>query len=239
MNTIDFTRTGGFPFDQSTLKFLQDETALLQQIAQVFGALVIVSGCVVTGGSASAGIMIINGEVVVFQGGVLATKVIIVDTPVSLAFQNGLNYPVEDTRIATFGDDGVQNNPWANFVRIPAGGILNQLQTILSNQVTDEAAITTLEAEFLTAPKKYTSGNYFIGDVPAPGFTYTVGFGALVPDTNYIVLLSIKSLGSDPTQDLIRSGEIRAKRTNGFDVYLSEPSGLTQNISLDYIILAF
>ena len=87
--------------------------------------LAIISGCAVTGGSAANGVVAILGEILPFVGGVISSKVIVVETDANLTYADASVKPSQITRYATFGDDGVQNNPWANFV----SGSLSQWQT--------------------------------------------------------------------------------------------------------------
>ena len=127
----NFTITGGFPLDQGVLNdlqsgILQNETAL----ANLLGPLAIISGCTVAGGSAANGVVAINGQILPFVGGVVGVKVIIVETDTAITYQNGATPPSLITRYATFGDDGVQNNPWANFVTNTAAGIIARMVAV-------------------------------------------------------------------------------------------------------------
>ena len=55
----DFTQTGGFPFDQGVLNDEQSGILNVEQaLAAALGPLVIVSGCLVTGSTVSAGVVI-------------------------------------------------------------------------------------------------------------------------------------------------------------------------------------
>lgn len=130
MNTIDYTQTGGFPLDQNVLGFMQAQSQLAQQPANFGGQLCVISGCVVTGASVSNGFVAINGEVLPFNGGTISPKVIIVETSTVLMYEDGSAKPVQKTRYATFGDDGVQNNLWVNFKRNTPEGVLARLERL-------------------------------------------------------------------------------------------------------------
>lgn len=130
MNTINFTQTGGFPLDQNVLGFMQAQSQLAQQPANFGGQLCIISGCVVTGANVSAGFVAINGEVLPFNGGTISPKVIIVETATVFMYEDGSAKPVQKTRYATFGDDGVQNNLWVNFKRNTTEGVLARLERL-------------------------------------------------------------------------------------------------------------
>ncbi|TAE80366.1 MAG: hypothetical protein EAY81_10520 [Bacteroidetes bacterium] len=130
MNTIDYTQTGGFPLDQNVLAFMQAQSQLAQLPAHFGGQLCIISGCTVTGTSVTAGFVAINGEVLPFNGGTISPKVIIVETATNLTYEDGNAKPVQKIRYATFGDDGVQNNLWANFKRNTTEGVLARLERL-------------------------------------------------------------------------------------------------------------
>ncbi|MFS2189805.1 hypothetical protein ACCC92_24225 [Mucilaginibacter sp. Mucisp84] len=143
MNKIDFTQTGGFPFDESTLRFLQDSIFMSANTARLAGRLAILSGCVVDGLNAGDGVVIIDGEILPFVGGAIEEKVIIVENISTLPFQNGDNKGVVFTRYAKFGDDGVTNNSWSAFKRNTTEGILARLERL----------------EWLTAPDLIDGGS--------------------------------------------------------------------------------
>ena len=112
----NFTYTGGFPFDQNVLNDVQNGILNVEAaLCGLLGPLVIISGCVVSGGTVSAGIVAINGELLPFTGGTLGTNVIPVEVDTSEAYETGTNACII-TRIAQFGDDGVHYNPWSEFV---------------------------------------------------------------------------------------------------------------------------
>ena len=118
MNRLDLTQTGGFPLETDKLDFMQDSYTLLQNLATSIGAAFpcIVSGCVVTGGDVSAGIMIIEGEVVNFLGGPLDTNVKIIETVTNETYEDGNSKPVYVIRAAQFSLTGTI--PFASFIRI-------------------------------------------------------------------------------------------------------------------------
>ena len=127
----NLTETGGFPLDQGVLNDLQKGILETESaLANLVGPLVIISGCVVAGLSAGNGILAINGQIFPFVGGVIGPKVIIVETDGDLTYFNGSIFPANITRVAQFGDDGVQNNPWANFVRVTAEGVIADVANI-------------------------------------------------------------------------------------------------------------
>jgi len=130
MNRYDFTQPGGFPFDQGVMEFIQDCINTAASTAALSGSLAILSGCTVAGGSVTDGVVVINGEILPFVGGVISAKVIIQQTSTAIAYQDGTPRTVKYERKAKFGDDGVTNYLWANFKRNTAEGILARLDRV-------------------------------------------------------------------------------------------------------------
>jgi microcystin-dependent protein len=115
MNILNFSNTGGFPFDTNTLDFMQDSYNLLNAIGEIAGNLTILKGCVVAGTSVSDGVVFINGEVLAFKGGA-GSKVIIKEDVTQLPFEDGSSKDVERVRYATFGLAST-SFLWSDFTR--------------------------------------------------------------------------------------------------------------------------
>lgn len=131
MNKIDYTQPDGFPLDESILAFLQDQAVFASQSAALAGPLVVVAGCVVSGGNAGNGIVYMGGELLKFIGGAIQPNVIIVETVSNLTFiDNGVQKPVVKTRYATFGNDGTTVNLWTDFKKNTSEGVLSRLDRL-------------------------------------------------------------------------------------------------------------
>lgn len=117
MNKINFNQTGGFPLETNTLQFLQNAYSLFNAFSVLAGDLTILQGCTVTGSSVSDGVVIINGEVLPFVGGVVASTVVIVETTESKTFEDGSSKAVYHTRVARFGR-GTATYLWSDFQRV-------------------------------------------------------------------------------------------------------------------------
>jgi len=96
----------------------------------LLGPLAIISGCVVTGSTVSAGVVAIDGQIMPFTGGTLGTNVIIVQTPTDLTYFSGSTLPSKIAQVAAFGDDGVHFNAWADFVSITPEGVLADVANV-------------------------------------------------------------------------------------------------------------
>jgi len=86
--------------------------------------------------------------------------------------------------------------------------------------------------------KKLASGNAAVGDVPSGGKSVALAFGVTLPDTNYIVLVSVVSAGVPGNDASLHTPVIVNKTTAGCSVQLNEGVGTVQNVSLDWIVLS-
>lgn len=116
MDKINFTAKDNFPFSIDTANMMQGQTMLAAKLALLGGANYILSGCVDDGTNVSDGIIVVNGELIPFEGGVKKTKIAIQQTSKTLtAF--GVEYPEAYIyRIAKFSDTGDYN--WSDFMQV-------------------------------------------------------------------------------------------------------------------------
>ena len=249
----DFTQEGGIPIDQNVFNDLQNGILEAENaLATLVGTLVIISGCVLTGGVVSNGIVAINGQIMPFIGGAVGTKVIINPATTGLTYFDGSIKNSLTTQYATFGDDGVQNNLWANFVQLPAGGIAVAVNNLISEIIGTDANVAANTASIATAQtaitalqnnwtKKLASGTKTVGDVGTPGTsgaTIAINFTTPLTTTNYMVLFSIISLSETPETDGISFALVTGKTEAGFTLYLHEPASNIQDINIDWIAIA-
>jgi hypothetical protein len=143
MNRIDFTQTGGFPLDQDVFGFQQVNINTAMQPAAVFGSLAIISGCSIIGSTVSNGYVVINGEVLPFEAGIIEEKVRIVETRTDLSYEDGVDRPSQINRIVRFGDDAGTTYTWTDFKRNTPEGVLARLERL----------------EWLTAPDRIDGGS--------------------------------------------------------------------------------
>jgi microcystin-dependent protein len=117
MNKINFTAKENFPLSSDTMEMMQQMIGINANMALLGGANYILSGCVANGtGNVSAGLIIINGEILPFEAGTKKAKITIQQTSKTLtAF--GVEYPESYIyRTAKFSDTGEYN--WSDFVRV-------------------------------------------------------------------------------------------------------------------------
>ena len=266
MNTINFNQVGGFPMTTNILAKLQTAFSIFNALGNIVGDLTIISGCDVAGTNIGDGVVYINGEVLEFRGGLAQTKVIIKEDVESALFENLNYYPVVKTRYASFGT-GVGAINWVDFKRgfatkdIAEAFALKGDKTVLDglsdfvalmyaklltidiyaekNVQPDIAQTDDTKDDFIKNKGNYLevlrSGTLAIGN-PSGSATLTVNFATL-PNTNYQIIPTLISLG-DAGSDSSVSYIIREKAVGSFKVYVRESGNITQNVSLDWTIIA-
>lgn len=116
MNKGNFEATQNFPVSTYTYSFLQQMAHLAGKLAALGGANYILSGCTKNGNNVSDGVMVINGEILPFTGGVLKDKLTIKEVKLSDNFA-GVDYPEAYTlRTVEFSDTGQYN--WKDFAQV-------------------------------------------------------------------------------------------------------------------------
>jgi len=116
----------GFPADNEFLMLIQSIIGEVSNLAALGGSDYILKGCVNTAGVVSDGFMVLDGEVVKFQGGAIGTEVTIIETvenatyleDISPADGQGDSKPTYFYRVAQFGNTGVYTVDWADLSRI-------------------------------------------------------------------------------------------------------------------------
>lgn len=116
MNYIDFLKAGGFPLEAETLAEMQSAYQLLQSLGDIVGEKSIIKGCKTVGSTVTNGVIYWEGELLEFRGGAVQSKIIIVDEPFSVEFEDGGTEDVYHVRYATFGT-GINAINWADFKR--------------------------------------------------------------------------------------------------------------------------
>jgi microcystin-dependent protein len=116
MNKGNFEATQNFPVSTYTYSFIQQMAHLAGKLAALGGANYILSGCAVAGNNVSDGIVVINGEILPFTGGILKNKLTIKEVKLSDNFA-GINYPESYIlRTVEFSDAGQYN--WNDFAQV-------------------------------------------------------------------------------------------------------------------------
>ena len=116
MDKINFTAKDNFPFSIDTANMMQNQTMLAAKMALLGGNNYILQGCIENNGVVSDGIIIINGELLPFEGGEMKSKITVSQTTKTLSAFN-VDYPEAYIyKTAKFSDTGEYN--WSDFVQV-------------------------------------------------------------------------------------------------------------------------
>lgn len=133
----------GFPGDNEFLMLIQSMINDTAKLSAIGGDNYILSGCEVVGANANAGFMVLNGELVRFNGGVITAQVTVNEAVENATYLEDIN-PTDGQgdskatyfiRTAVFGSGGVYTINWADLSRVrplieaqkaltPVGGII-------------------------------------------------------------------------------------------------------------------
>lgn len=129
MNKQNFESENSFPLSTKALTFMQDMVIASAQLAHIGGDNYILSGCETSGNNVAPGIIVINGEVMPFEGGAKVRTITIIETPESI-IANGLPFDnIRVTRKAKFATGtGANYYPWANFKPLKTNKQLEELK---------------------------------------------------------------------------------------------------------------
>ena len=117
VNRIQYAQ-GGFPLSIERMEDMQECWALIGQLAQMIGTTVVVSGCEVSGTQVASGYVVINGELLPFEGGTAQTYVRVEETTETLEYKDGNTHPYLTRRKAVFSSVATTGAVrWADFLR--------------------------------------------------------------------------------------------------------------------------
>lgn len=116
MNKQNFTSNNSFPLSIESLSFMQEMIGAAAGLARIGGENYILSGCKQSGNNIAPGVIVVNGEVMPFEGGNIVSTIVVVETSKDIS-ANGLTFKnARVERYAKFATGtGVNYLPWANF----------------------------------------------------------------------------------------------------------------------------
>ncbi|KAB8153435.1 hypothetical protein EZY14_009385 [Kordia sp. TARA_039_SRF] len=242
MNHLNI-ETSGFPATNYTWRFLQNAyQEVINALTNVVGDNLIISGVnQYSTNQISDGFIIYNGELLLFQGGIISSNVIIVE---EVEFRNynqdnnndqqGDSHPTYITRYAKCGS-GEGQFPLSSLTRIDTVKQLSEFEQIQSdwNQSvsTEPDFIRNKPTNFLQILKK---GTVSVGDV-ANDQSVTVAISPPI-SSNYMVIPTIVSNGTAAFDNDLRI-IVEQKASTFFKLSIAEASGAVQNVSVDYILI--
>lgn len=140
MNRQNFESKDRFPLSTQALAFMQEMILASANLARIGGDNYILSGCEITGNHAAAGVIVIDGEVMPFEGGTIVPTITIVEHVEHIS-ANGLTFDkARVTRKARFASGtGTNYYPWANFKPLRTNRQLEEVKATIK-YVDDEIA---------------------------------------------------------------------------------------------------
>jgi Phage Tail Collar Domain. len=113
--------SSNFPLSTEGLDFIQSQVMMAASFAKSAGGNYILSGCTVTGSTASAGIMVLNGEIITFTGGTIQTTIRVKETASDITAGSVTYTGAYKTRVAEFGSNvgGVDTYTWTDIAAFP------------------------------------------------------------------------------------------------------------------------
>lgn len=207
MNSINFYSGTKFPMYREALAKMQDMINLVATLAGLGGQNFILSGCTTnSNGTITDGLVIINGELLPFTGGVLKTKITVKETRQSVTAFDVVYPETYITRIAQFSDTGEYT--WADFSQVKtntelykmirditgdAPGTVKMWAGMVSRIPSDYMLCDGSELQLISYPELYDNiGVSFGGDgqntfnLPDLRGRFIVGFDSSNPDYNAI-----------------------------------------------------
>ncbi|WP_010664946.1 hypothetical protein [Marinilabilia salmonicolor] len=130
MNKIVLENTRDVPLTTDLLAFMQASYSALEKLAAIGGDNFIVSGCTVSGSTATSGWMVLKGKLVPFKGGSIQTNVRIITT--ENVYPVGAGSETEIVYTAEFGtsSDTSENVPWADITRGKVNSNIDRLDAL-------------------------------------------------------------------------------------------------------------
>jgi len=109
---------------------------------------------------------------------------------------------------------------------------------VLNADPTDAKGAATKSYVDSQGAKRLVSGNTVVGDISSSNTNVTVSLGTTLADNNYLVLITVISLGT-PGNDATTIFVVHNKTTTGFDVLFHEVASVVQDISIDWVVFHF
>lgn len=147
-----FMQTDGVPLTADLMDSIQEAYAIFNVIGNIAGHLTILSGCEINGTLVNPGIVVIDGDVIYFEGGTIYQTVFIHQEDITKVFKNQVSKVLIEKKTVKFGDSTTTYN-WADFVRIDTLKQIKEALALKANQSqvdNHEARLAVLEMK--TAP---------------------------------------------------------------------------------------
>lgn len=260
MKSTNFDYTGGFPFDQSILKRIQE--ALFESI-KTFASQIgcqdngnyILSGCNIVGANITPGIMFIDGEICPFAGAVgdSTTKIKKQTNTLTAPFENGTNPPIFIETVAVVNAAGTELQNFTRFFYVQdanyvhtdnnfTAALLAKLNGIEAgaeqNVQADWDVVNPLSDAYIKNKPNFLKvlhRNFAdLGDIA--NNDYTISFPDL-GTVNYSVYVSFESAASNAGQSATYVYVVHSKTQTSFKVRMNETGNHVQALKMNYFII--
>lgn len=119
---IEFLQTGGVPLTNDLMDNIMDAIKLYDVVGELAGHMTIIAGCDFLANSTTIvnpGVVAINGEILVFEGGAVTPNVFINEEQISKTFQDQNSKVLIKKRTVKFGNSTAPNLfVWADFKKL-------------------------------------------------------------------------------------------------------------------------
>lgn len=130
--SINFLQTGGVPLTADLMAVIMDAMSTYNVLGDLAGNLTILSGCVLTGQNVSPGVVVVDGDVLYFEGGTVFSTVYVHTEQITETFQDQTDKILVEKKTVKFGTGSVNYN-WDDFIRLQT---LKEIQEKVNNSVT-------------------------------------------------------------------------------------------------------
>lgn len=144
-----FLQTDGVPLTADLMDDLQNAYTVFNVLGDVAGHLTILSGCEIQGTLVTPGIVVINGDVLYFEGGTISSTVYIHQQDIQKIFKNQQAKVLIEKKTVKFGNAAITYN-WVDFVRIQT---LKSIKESLATKA-EQAAVADLITRVQILEKK-------------------------------------------------------------------------------------
>ncbi|MBB4807469.1 hypothetical protein HNP38_002775 [Chryseobacterium defluvii] len=146
---INFLQTGGVPLTNDLMATIMDAILTYNVLGDLAGNLTIISGCTITGQNVSPGVVIIDGDVLYFEGGTIVSTVYVHTEEFTKTFQDTTDKVLIIKKTVKFGS-GATNHNWDDFIRLST---LKELQIELDGKA-DQTQVDNHEDRLIVLEKK-------------------------------------------------------------------------------------
>lgn len=161
-----FMQTDGVPLTADLMDQIQDAYAIFNVIGDIAGHLTILSGCEINGTLVTPGIVVINGDVLFFEGGTIYQTVFIHQEDITKVFKNQVSKVLIEKKTVKFGDSTTVYN-WADFVRIDTFKQIKEALALKANQSDLDAALADIAILKMKTAPIINGGIVWIWKLPA------------------------------------------------------------------------